>query len=63
MITLGVFTTATGLLVSFAQDFHKLFPRVSYLTWLRLTTFISFIVANAGLNNIIQWSFPILMLL
>ncbi len=63
MITLGVFTTATGLFVSFAQDFHKLFPRVSYLTWLRLTTFISFIVANAGLNNIIQRSFPILMLL
>lgn len=63
MITLGVFTTAIGLLVSFAQDFHKLFPKVGYLTWLRLTTFSSFIVANAGLNNIIQWSLPILMLL
>ena len=39
MVTLGVFTTAMGLVVSFAQDFHKLFPKVSYLTWLRLTTF------------------------
>ncbi|MGH1865465.1 branched-chain amino acid transport system II carrier protein [Enterococcus durans] len=63
MVTLGVFTTAMGLVVSFAQDFHKLFPKVSYLTWLRLTTFVSFVVANAGLDNIIQWSLPVLMLL
>lgn len=63
MVTLGVFTTAMGLVVSFAQDFHKLFPKVSYMTWLRLTTFVSFVVANAGLDNIIQWSLPVLMLL
>lgn len=44
MVTLGVFTTAMGLVVSFAQDFHKLFPKVSYMTWLRLTTFVSFVV-------------------
>lgn len=63
LVTLGVFTTAMGLVVSFAQDFHKLFPKVSYLTWLRVTTFISFVVANAQLDNIIQWSLPVLMLL
>lgn len=33
------------------------------MTWLRLTTFVSFVVANAGLDNIIQWSLPVLMLL
>ncbi|MGX7132007.1 branched-chain amino acid transport system II carrier protein [Enterococcus songbeiensis] len=63
LVTLGVFTTAMGLVVSFAQDFNKLFPKVSYMFWLRLTTVISFIVANAGLDNIIQWSLPVLMLL
>jgi len=63
LVTLGVFTTALGLVTSFAQDFHKLFPRVSYLTWLRLTTVASFLVANAGLDNIIAWSLPVLMLL
>jgi len=47
LVTLGVFTTALGLVASFAQDFHKLFPKVSYLTWLRLTCFVSFVVANA----------------
>ncbi|KRN03005.1 branched-chain amino acid permease [Levilactobacillus senmaizukei DSM 21775 = NBRC 103853] len=63
LVTLGVFTTALGLVTSFAQDFHKLFPRVSYLSWLRLTTFVSFVVANAGLDTIIAWSLPVLMLL
>ena len=63
LVTLGVFTTALGLVTSFAQDFHKLFPKVSYLNWLRVTTFVSFVVANAGLNAIIAWSLPVLMLL
>jgi len=63
LVTLGVFTTAMGLVASFAQDFHKLFPKVSYLTWLRTTTVLSFVVANAGLDNIIAWSLPVLMLL
>lgn len=63
LVTVGVFTTAMGLLVSFAQDFHKLFPKVSYKNWLRVTTVVSFVVANAGLDNIIQWSLPVLMLL
>lgn len=63
LVTLGVFTTALGLVTSFAQDFHKLFPKVSYLAWLRVTTVASFLVANAGLDNIITWSLPVLMLL
>lgn len=63
LVTLGVFTTAMGLLVSFAQDFHKLFPKISYKSWLRLTAITSFVIANAGLDNIIQWSLPVLMLL
>lgn len=63
LVTLGVFTTAMGLVASFSQDFHKLFPKVSYLTWLRITTVMSFVVANAGLDNIIAWSLPVLMLL
>ncbi|KJW13783.1 branched-chain amino acid transport system II carrier protein [Levilactobacillus spicheri] len=63
LVTLGVFTTALGLVTSFAQDFHKLFPKVSYLSWLRVTTVASFLVANAGLDNIIAWSLPVLMLL
>lgn len=63
MVTLAVFTTAMGLVVSFAQDFHKLFPKVSYLNWLRVTSFFSFLVATMGLDTIISYSIPVLMLL
>ena len=31
IVTLAVFTTAMGLFVSFAQDLHRVFPKVSYL--------------------------------
>lgn len=63
IVTLAVFTTAMGLFVSFAQDLHRVFPKVSYLWWLRLIAFGSFVTANAGLTNIIAWSAPVLMLL
>lgn len=63
IVTLAVFTTAMGLFVSFAQDLHKVFPKVSYLFWLRVIAIGSFVTANAGLTNIIAWSAPVLMLL
>ncbi|MBS9334673.1 branched-chain amino acid transport system II carrier protein [Fructobacillus sp. M1-13] len=63
IVTLAVFTTAMGLFVSFAQDLHRVFPKVSYLWWLRVIAIGSFVTANAGLTNIIAWSAPVLMLL
>ncbi|MCK8617064.1 branched-chain amino acid transport system II carrier protein [Fructobacillus sp. M158] len=63
IVTLAVFTTAMGLFVSFAQDLHRVFPKVSYLWWLRVIALGSFVTANAGLTNIIAWSAPVLMLL
>lgn len=63
LATVTCLTTAMGLVTAFAQDFHKQFPRISYLAFLRLTCLISFIIANVGLTQIINWSLPILMLL
>lgn len=63
MGTLAVLTTAMGLTASFAQDFHRVFPKVSYKKWLALTIILSFISANFGLNNIIAWGLPILLFL
>ncbi len=63
MITLTVLTTAMGLISSFAQDFHALFPKVSYLAWLRIAAFSSFAVANVGLTNIVAWAMPVLLFL
>lgn len=63
VVTLAVFTTAMGLFVSFAQDLHLAFPKVSYLWFLRIIALGSFVTANAGLTNIVAWSVPVLMLL
>lgn len=63
LITVTCLTTAVGLIAAFAQDFHKHFPKVSYHTWLFLTTLASFLTANFGLETIIAWSTPMLMFL
>jgi LIVCS family branched-chain amino acid:cation transporter len=60
---LAVFTTAMGLMASFAQDFSHRFSRLSYKGWLRITTLASFTTANFGLDTIITWAVPFLMLL
>ena len=57
---LACITTAMGLMAAFAQDFHQLFPRVSYKNFLRAACLVSFLVANLGLDLIIQWSTPVL---
>ncbi|MGO3590935.1 branched-chain amino acid transport system II carrier protein [Leuconostoc falkenbergense] len=63
MGTIAVLTTAIGLTASFAQDFHRIFPKISYKNWLILTIGLSFMAANFGLDNIIAWAVPILMFL
>lgn len=63
LTTITCLTTAMGLIVAFAQDFHKHFPKISYKTFLAVNCLISFGFANLGLNNIISWSKPVLMLL
>ncbi|MGK0607324.1 branched-chain amino acid transport system II carrier protein [Enterococcus gilvus] len=63
MVILAVLTTAMGLTASFAQDFNRIIPKVSYKKWLGLTITLSFLSANFGLENIISWGFPVLMFL
>ncbi|WEV55131.1 branched-chain amino acid transport system II carrier protein [Leuconostocaceae bacterium ESL0723] len=63
IVTLAVFTTAMGLSASFAQDMHRVFPKISYTWWLRVVAIGAFVVANAGLTNIVKWAVPVLMLL
>ena len=56
--------TAIGLITSCAEMFSKMFPNsISYRNYTILFTLFSFIIANFGLNNIIQLSIPVLMFL
>ena len=42
---------------------NKAFPQVSYKTYAIVFTFIGFAIANLGLNNIIAFSVPVLLVL
>jgi branched-chain amino acid:cation transporter, LIVCS family len=63
IITLACLTTAIGLIVAASEFFHKLTPNVSYKLYVVIFSVFSFVVANAGLSNIITYSIPILMFL
>lgn len=62
LATTTCMTSAMGLVIAFAQDFHRRFPQISYKTFLKFNCGLSFLFANLGLNQIITWSTPFLML-
>lgn len=56
--------TALGLIIACADTFYELFPgKLRLKRWTVLFTVVAFLVANVGLNTIIVYSVPILMLL
>lgn len=63
VIILACLTTAIGLISANAEYFHTLFPRFSYRQLVVFFSTITFIIANFGLANIINFSIPVLMFL
>lgn len=56
--------TAIGLVTSCGEMFSELFPRsMPYRGWAVLFSAVSFLIANFGLNAILEWSLPVLRLL
>jgi len=62
-ILLACISTAVGLLTANAQFFHKLFPSVSYKTFLVIFTIFSAAITNVGLETIISASLPVLLII
>ena len=62
-IILACLTTAVGLLSANAAFFAKLFPKVSYQTFLIIFTLFSFGVSNFGLSTLINISLPVLLII
>src|SRR5699024_5603363 len=60
---LACLTTACGLIVSVSEYFNRIFPRISYKTYVIIFTLVSFILANQGLNSVITMSVPVLCIL
>jgi LIVCS family branched-chain amino acid:cation transporter len=64
IVTVACLKTAIGLITSCSQMFSEMFPKsVSYNKYAVIFTVFSFIIANFGLNKIIQLSIPVLMFL
>lgn len=63
VIMLACLTTAIGLVTANAEYFHMLFPKVSYRAFAIFFATLTFIIANFGLTNIINFSIPMLMFL
>lgn len=63
IIILACLTTSIGLITACGEYFHTLFPKVSYKKWVLFFSLVSFVVANFGLSNIINFSIPVLMFL
>ncbi|SEQ13545.1 branched-chain amino acid transport system II carrier protein [Piscibacillus halophilus] len=56
-------TTSIGLITACASYFKEIVPSVSYKQWAVLFTVVSAVLANFGLNKIIEFSIPVLSLL
>lgn len=64
IITFACLKTSIGLVTSCSTTFSELFPRIgSYRIWAILFSLLSFLIANMGLNRIIEYSLPVLMFL
>ena len=63
-VTFACLKTAVGLVTSCSETFVKIFPRsFSYRVWAIIFSAVSFVIANLGLNAIVEYSVPVLMLL
>lgn len=63
LITLACLTTSIGLMTACGEYFNTLIPGISYKVFVILFTLLTFVIANFGLAQIINYSLPVLMFL
>lgn len=64
IVTMACLKTAVGLITSCGEAFVQIFPKgFSYSRWVVLFCLFSFLIANLGLDAIIDYSQPVLMFL
>ena len=63
-VTIACLKTAVGLITSCSETFVELFPKgPGYRVWAVIFCVVSFLIANLGLNTILNYSTPVLMFL
>ena len=63
IVFLACLTTATGLIAAVSEYFNSLIPAVSYKTFAIIFTVVSLVLANQGLDQVIETSVPILSII
>lgn len=63
MVIVTCMTTTVGLVVSISEFFNKLYSKLSYQFYVRLFSVLGVVVANFGLDAIIKFAVPVLLLL
>ncbi|MEK4025206.1 MULTISPECIES: branched-chain amino acid transport system II carrier protein [unclassified Sporosarcina] len=63
VIMLACLTTAIGLITACGEYFHSIIPAISYKSFVIFFSTFCLVVANFGLENIINYSLPVLVLL
>ncbi|MYL70551.1 branched-chain amino acid transport system II carrier protein [Halobacillus litoralis] len=63
IIVLACLKTSIGLIIACSEFFHTVYPKISYKTFVLILSLLSFMIANFGLTNIIQYAIPVLMFL
>lgn len=63
MVVLTCFTTTVGLIVATSNFFSETFKQFSYKTYVTIFTIIGLLISNLGLNSVIKYSVPVLLLL
>lgn len=64
IFTLACLTTCVGLITSGGEYFENLFNhKLSYRSWVFIWTFFSFVMANFGLNKLLEFSVPLLQII
>lgn len=60
IFVIACFNTCVGLISCCSEYFHEHFPRFSYRAWAAFFALASMVIANAGLNQILAVSLPVL---
>lgn len=63
IIVLACLKTSIALITSCSEFFNELYPKISYKSFVLILCLVSFVIANFGLDNIIQFAVPVLMFL
>ena len=61
IFTIACLNISVGLVISLSQYFHTLVKKVSYKAWATIWVVWSYLLANMGLNKIMEYSVPVLL--